>query len=346
MADGDGAVCLVSSCKSSNGPSLQESFMRFKKDREKFLSDERFHADVPRTPEQKERIRQKFLERAMSYQGVPYAKRYHEPGTQHYDAPLFLDCCALVRKAVNDLKHDFGFTLGRWNQAYQADTLPDTGMKSHEELRPGDLIFYSGTYFNEKSRRQKHDMVHVEIYVGPGERSLGARWQKGVVTVFDSFKFESKAYHSVQHHFRSIDRWLSGECSSSPWESESDSLGDRPARRVRVPCACARTGVRRGLRMGAPSASPRDIPFEASTAPAVPRPPSSASEPPAHPCSICGEHPWRRKVFDVSKKSIFYAGIAAADGAGAAPAAADQGYSDEEGEDEAASDGEAPDGSA
>jgi len=37
----------------------------------------------------------------------------------YHNAPLFLDCCALVRQCVNDLKEEFGFTLGPWNQAYQ-----------------------------------------------------------------------------------------------------------------------------------------------------------------------------------------------------------------------------------
>jgi len=40
-----------------------------------------------------------------------------------------------------------------------------------EEMKPGDLIFYSGIYFNEKSRSQKHDMVHVEVFTG-GETGL------------------------------------------------------------------------------------------------------------------------------------------------------------------------------
>lgn len=33
----------------------------------------------------------------------------------NYNAPLFLDCCALVRKAVNNLKHLFGFKLKKEN---------------------------------------------------------------------------------------------------------------------------------------------------------------------------------------------------------------------------------------
>ena len=121
-----------------------------------------------------------------------------------YNSPLFLDCCGLVRQVVFDLGDEFGFTLGPWNQAYQVcgfqtpllpphrcvltgvgmgcaarvlcqfDTLP-IRKESHTELQPGDLIFYSGTYFNEKKKRQKHDMVHVEIFLGgpSGEATIG-----------------------------------------------------------------------------------------------------------------------------------------------------------------------------
>ena len=31
---------------------------------------------------------------------------------------------------------------------------------------------------------------------------------------FDSYKFESKAYHSIEFHYRSIDTWLEGICRS------------------------------------------------------------------------------------------------------------------------------------
>ena len=55
---------------------------------------------------------------------------------------------------VYDLREDFGFKLDRWNQAYQYDTLPID--LTFEQLQPGDLIFYSGIYFNPKSRQQKH----------------------------------------------------------------------------------------------------------------------------------------------------------------------------------------------
>ncbi len=46
----------------------------------------------------------------------PYARRYHGPDSPYFDAPLFLDCCGLVRRVMDDLQEDFGFRLGRWNQ--------------------------------------------------------------------------------------------------------------------------------------------------------------------------------------------------------------------------------------
>ena len=66
-------------------------------------------------------------------------------------------------------------------------------------MKPGDLVFISATYYNPKgtysvhvivrfkfnsycfsAKKQRHDIVHVEIWVGDGEKTLGARWQKGV----------------------------------------------------------------------------------------------------------------------------------------------------------------------
>ena len=118
-------------------------------------------------------------------------------------------------------------------------------------MKPGDLVFISATYYNPKgayiklmqinvrlsscyflAKKQRHDIVHVEIWVGDGEKTLGARWQKGVyehsmlrlssqlilctlfnrVEIHDSYKFVSKSYHSMKFHFRSIDTWLAGEC--------------------------------------------------------------------------------------------------------------------------------------
>ena len=59
-------------------------------------------------------------------------------------------------------------------------------------------------------------MVHVEIFLGEngGEQSIGARKKKGVVQLFDSFKFVSKGYHDIVWHYRSLDTWLNGVCKS------------------------------------------------------------------------------------------------------------------------------------
>ena len=85
---------------------------------------------------------------------------------------------------MRDLKDDFGFTIGPWNQAYQLDTLPNR-VEKVTDLQPGDLVFYLGDYVKEGSKPQKHDCVHVEVYIGgeTGEATLGARWGKGVVQV-------------------------------------------------------------------------------------------------------------------------------------------------------------------
>ena len=85
----------------------------------------------------------------------------------------------------------------------QFDTLPIV-CSGPPDMCPGDLVFISGIYNNPKgistsaccvhvseaahvkyngtmsiAKRQHHDIVHVEIWIGEGEKTLGARWQKG-----------------------------------------------------------------------------------------------------------------------------------------------------------------------
>jgi hypothetical protein len=59
---------------------------------------------------------------------------------------------------------------------------------------------------------QLHDMVHVEIWLGDGEKTLGARRQSGVVEVHESYNFVSKSYGDMKFYFKSIDTWLQGVC--------------------------------------------------------------------------------------------------------------------------------------
>jgi len=84
----------------------------------------------------------------LSYIGVPYGKRYLSEEHPLYNSPIFLDCCGLIRQCVNDLKEEFGFMLGRWNQAYQFDILPEE--VPYDKMKRGDLIFYTATYYKEK----------------------------------------------------------------------------------------------------------------------------------------------------------------------------------------------------
>ncbi len=173
-------------------------------------------------------MRQKFIAGAKKYIGVPYARKYHPVGTPLHDAPLFLDCCALIRRVVLDLREDFGFTLGRWNQAYQFDVAGPA--ISREDMQPGDLIFYEGVYNNPKSKPQKFGIVHVEVFLG-GCASVGSRYGRVGVEQFDNFEFESKNYHSVKHHFRSLDAWLSlAEAGGKPVSQSGTAWADdRPA---------------------------------------------------------------------------------------------------------------------
>lgn len=153
--------------------SLQANFMKFReqkiRERQIIKLCQQVNGENKRSQEYKDSLRQKFIETAKKYLGVPYALRYKNP--EDPIAPLYLDCCGLVRQVVQDLKEEFGFIIGKWNQAYQMDTLPI--VLKEEDLRPGDLIFYEGAYTSKRSKPQKHNNVHVEIFLG-GETGMTA----------------------------------------------------------------------------------------------------------------------------------------------------------------------------
>jgi cell wall-associated NlpC family hydrolase len=217
-------------------PDLQAAFAKFRQQRiamrRATKEAELAQAAVQRTPEAMNALRQKFINQAMSYLGIPYHPRYHGADSQYYNAPLYLDCCGLIRRVLFDLTDEFGFKPQRYNQAYQFDTLP-VKFNSVSDMKPGDLIFYTGTYFNTKLKPQIHNVVHVEIFIGgeTGEATIGARYQTGVVQVHNSYKFESKSYHSIEHHFRSLDPWLAGQCvsccSQHAWDAPTYSTDKR-----------------------------------------------------------------------------------------------------------------------
>ncbi|XP_039364968.1 inactive polyglycylase TTLL10 [Mauremys reevesii] len=214
--------------------SIQKAFQKFRRKRQEELQMLRGKKlsiqSRLQDPDYRWQLRMKFLEQAKSYIGVPYAKKYHEPGTPEYESPFFLDCCGLIRRVVRDLQSEFGFCIGPGNQAYQYDTLPIT-LPSEEHMKPGDLIFISGTYFDPERRRQFHDIVHVEIWLGSGERSLGARWKRGRLQIFDSYRFVSPSYRDMEYHFKSIETWLQGTCVSHCPEHKWASVRELPGRK-------------------------------------------------------------------------------------------------------------------
>lgn len=171
-----------------------------------------------RSQEFKDNLRQKFIDQALGYLGVPYSKKHHPQ-----DLPLYLDCCGLIRQVLKDLREEFGFVTGKWNQAYQFDTLP-VRLDSVHDLKPGDLIFYQGPYKSDRSKQQKHNMVHVEIfYPGEtGEGTIGSRFAKSGVDIFPHYLFPSSLWELEQVYFCSIEPWLNGECVSHcaehPWK--------------------------------------------------------------------------------------------------------------------------------
>jgi hypothetical protein len=58
-----------------------------------------------------------------------------------------------------------------------------------------------------------------------GEETIAAREPRGVVSVFDTYKFESSNYHSIIYRFKSIETWLKGIhksfCKEHLWHEEN-----------------------------------------------------------------------------------------------------------------------------
>lgn len=208
------------------GGGLQDRFKNFRKEklkaaREKACRD-KDAGEARKDPEAMAELREKFVEQCKKYYGVPYAKRYHEPDSPHYNSPIFLDCCGLVRQVLRDLKEDFGFETGPWNQAYQFDTLP-IRYDTWDKMKPGDLVFAEGKYIKEGVKPQKGDIVHVEVFLGGGPEGksvCGARWGKGVIQEFESYEFPAKSWTVKAWHFCSLDTWLEGVCRSFHHERE------------------------------------------------------------------------------------------------------------------------------
>ena len=171
-------------------------------------------------PERIKELREKFVETARSLIGTPYGKKYLKAHPDYKDN-FFLDCCGLIRHVVYLMSEDLGFTLGHWNQCYQYDMLPEE--IPFEKTKKGDLVFYSASYFPGKKRKKFiHDMVHVEILTGEGEKTIGSRKKDSTVQEFNCYKLKDNKSYSYVYHFKSIDLWLRGilksHCKEHKWE--------------------------------------------------------------------------------------------------------------------------------
>lgn len=231
-------VIYIGDAPSSKGPNLQSSFLKFRDQKIKEMQMMKMVKQASlsngRTPEFKAQLRMKFVEQLKRYLGVPYGVKYKAP--EDPIAPLYLDCCALVRQAVQDLQDEFGFIIGKWNQSYQIDTLPI--VLTPDQLQPGDLIFYEGAYLSKRSKPQKHNIVHVEVFLGDGETGeecIGSRYHRGKVSLFSSYQFSSSTWSLVNYHFRSLDTWLDGVCKSycneHDWQSDAMSYVEAAGKR-------------------------------------------------------------------------------------------------------------------
>ena len=215
--------------------SLQDGFKGFRRAKMQAAKakrvQEKHEDELRKDPAQMQQLRELFLDRCKSYYNVPYHQKYHDESTPCkcgqegctlFQSPIFLDCCGLVRQVLRDLKQEFGFETGPWNQAYQFDTLP-VRYDTWDQMKPGDLVFAEGKYVNEKLKPQKGDIVHVEVFLGGGPEGksvCGARWNKGVIQEFESYEFAPKSWTLTRWHFCSIDTWLQGICRSFHPERE------------------------------------------------------------------------------------------------------------------------------
>ena len=136
-----------------------------------------------------------------------------------------------------------------------------------EELKPGDLVFTQAVMYSEKAKQHTHHITHVEIWVGDGEKTLGARWAKGVVEIHESYKFTSKKYGPNKYHFRSIEPWLQGICKSHCAEHAWNPRSYVPVKHTKKSLANKAASEGRGDASGTPTPTPPSM--TPSAAPAI-----------------------------------------------------------------------------
>eukprot|EP00798_Chlamydomonas_sp_ICE-L_P029818 gene29818-12731_t len=146
-------------------------------------------------------LRQRFVDLARQYVGVPYGRKFHEAegcecegcvesGRQLFQDKFSLDCCGLL---------------------------------TQHKLQPGDLVFYSGVYVNPKSKPHPSKMTHVEIFVGgdSGEATIGS----GALAGEESLLQLQPNVDAADMFYCRIDTWLQGACVPEHpdlWKSKAE----------------------------------------------------------------------------------------------------------------------------
>eukprot|EP00931_Biecheleriopsis_adriatica_P069399 TRINITY_DN43256_c0_g1_i1.p1 TRINITY_DN43256_c0_g1~~TRINITY_DN43256_c0_g1_i1.p1 ORF type:complete len:484 (+),score=104.94 TRINITY_DN43256_c0_g1_i1:25-1452(+) len=174
-------------------------------------------------------MRQKFMDCALDYVGVPYHRNCHDPASSKFkpgsklkNAPLFLDHMQLIQKVVEDMKMDLGFLLiTNCKPLHCRRTLP-IALEDPADAEPGDLIFYEKL---DEHGEPTGNIFHVEIFLGgaSGNQSIGSMaWnahsrtgEKDGVQVFDDYRITSEnGKPRNRMHFHSIKTWLLSEEAS------------------------------------------------------------------------------------------------------------------------------------
>ncbi|CAE7221590.1 unnamed protein product, partial [Symbiodinium necroappetens] len=177
-------------------------------------------------PEAAKALRQRFVDAALKYVGIPYHRSYHDPssgkckpGSKLKDAPLFLDNIQLVQKVIEDLKQEFGFLLiSNCKPVHCRATLP-ISFEDPADCEPGDLIFHEEL---DVDGAPSGRISHVEIFIGgsTGRESLGSMpWnahprtrEKDGVQIFEDYRIAKETGKAdYRLHCHSIRTWLLSE---------------------------------------------------------------------------------------------------------------------------------------
>ena len=132
------------------------------------------------------------------------------------------DSAAFVRQVLHKLGGPWGPRSLKWNQAFLYDHLQ--GEIAINQAKPGDLVFWSGSYWNSRKQLPPHGILHVEIATGAGEGTIGVRSKK--IEEYDRLIFPSLRFRDLRVHCKSIDPWLRGQfkcfCSKHNWTARGN----------------------------------------------------------------------------------------------------------------------------